>query len=247
MQDTTSNLIVVGGPGINQITWHYSGLKDASGRRVLPAYFDKDGAGTDFIHVAPSGNSYYVEEFRGSLRADYGMIQCFYDAANGRYVLLVSGLGGPGTWAAAKVLSHYDERMLYGKVVIVGYRDTNSDGYLDNIAVAEVISTQGVGVYWDAQCKNEVSSVDWGMMEPGSSTSVMVYVRNEANTSTVFSLSAENWNPVNASQYISLTWDYAGAVVDVGAVVQVTVSLWVSDTIEGVTDFTFDIVVTRSD
>jgi len=46
---------------------------------------------------------------------------------------------------------------------------------------------------------------------------------------------------------MSLTWDYGGQVIDVGAVVQVTLSLTVSDTIEGVTSFSFDIVIVGSD
>jgi hypothetical protein len=246
MVDTSSNLIVVGGPGVNQITWHYNGLEE-SGQHVLPMYFDKDENGTDYIHVGPSGNSYHVEYDAGQVKSDYGMIQCIYDAANGRYVLVIAGLGGAGTWAAAKVLSTHDNWSLYGKALIVGYSDSDSDGYLDNIAISEVISTEGIGVYWDSECIDPVASIDWGMIEPGAIKNVTVYVRNEGNTTATISLSTENWNPANASNYMNLTWDYTGQVIDVGEVVQVTLSLSVSNTIEGITNFSFDIVIVRSD
>lgn len=247
MLDTSNNLIVVGGPGVNQITWHYNGLEAETGQHVLPMYFEKDENGTDYIHVEPSGNSYYVEYNAGQVRADYATIQCIYDAANGRYVLLIAGLGGAGTWAAAKVLSTHDSWSLYGKAVVVGYNDSDSDGYLDNIAISEVISTEGIGVYWNSECSDQVSSIDWGIIEPGSTKNATVYVRNEGNTAATISLSTENWSPVNASNYMNLTWDYTGQIIDVGEVIQVTLSLSVSDSIEGITNFSFDIVIVRND
>ena len=247
MSDTSSNLIVVGGPGVNQITWHYNGLREGSGQRVLPMYFEKDEEGTDYIHVEPSGNSFYMQyDGLTRIRADYGMVQCFFDAANGRYALVMAGLGGAGTWAAAKVLSSHETWGLNGKAVVVEYNDSDSDGYLDNIAIAEVISTQGIGVYWDSECSSQVSSIGWGMIEPGSTENRMVYVRNEGDTIATISLSTENWSPASASNYMNLTWDYAGQVIDVGEVVQVTLSLSVSDTIEGITNFSFDITIVGS-
>lgn len=104
----------------------------------------------------------------------------------------------------------------------------------------------GVGVYWDGSCNNLVSSIDWGTVNPGSTKEVTVYVKNEGNAPETLSLEAENWNPSTASSYLSVTWDYGGQVIDVGGVVQVTLSLSVSDTIEGITSFSFDIVITGS-
>lgn len=245
MVDNSSNLIVVGGPGVNQITWYYNGLTNESGR-VLPVYFDKDENGTDYIQVAPSGNSYYVQYDEGQVSTDYGMAQCVYDAAHSRYVLIIAGLGGSATWAAADVLSSFDLWNLYGKAVVVGYNDTDQDGYLDHIAISEVVSTEGIEVYWDSACNNQVSSIDWGTIQPGSVKNVTVYIRNEGNTSTTISLSTQNWTPPNASLYMNLTWNYGGEVIEVGAAIQVTLSLWVSDSIQGITDFSFDIVITRS-
>ena len=109
------------------------------------------------------------------------------------------------------------------------------------------VKTTGVGVYWDSGCSNSVTSVNWGTVAPGSTNDVTVYIKNEGNAAETLSSTAENWNPSIASTYMTLTWDYAGQVIDVGEVVQVTLSLSVSDTIEGITSFSFDIVIVGSD
>ena len=109
------------------------------------------------------------------------------------------------------------------------------------------VKAMGVGVYWDSGCSNTVTSVNWGTVEPGSTNGVTVYIKNEGNVAETLSSTAKNWNPAGVSAYMSLTWDYAGQVIDVGEVVQVTLSLSVSATIEGITSFSFDIVIIGSD
>lgn len=112
-----------------------------------------------------------------------------------------------------------------------------------NVGTIEAI---GVGVYWDSDCSTEVTSIDWGVVEPGATKKVTVYVRNEGSAPVTLSLETENWNPSDASDYMSLTWNYAGQVIEASMVVQVMLSLAVSDTIEGITSFSFDIVIIGS-
>jgi hypothetical protein len=108
------------------------------------------------------------------------------------------------------------------------------------------IKAIGVGVYWDSGCSNQVTSVDWGTIEPGATKNVTVFIRNEGNAPETLSLETENWNPQNASSYMNLTWDYGSQVIDVDEVIQVTLSLSISDTIEGITNFSFDIIIIGS-
>lgn len=109
------------------------------------------------------------------------------------------------------------------------------------------VKAMGVGVYWDSSCNNHVSYIDWGAVEPGATKDVTVYIKNEGNAPEILSLATENWNPSIAASYMSVIWDYGGQVVDVGVVFQVTLSLSVSGIIEGITNFSFDIVITGSD
>jgi hypothetical protein len=75
---------------------------------------------------------------------------------------------------------------------------------------------------------------------------VTIYVRNEGNVAATLSKTAQNWNPSSASTYITLNWNYAGQTLAVYQVLQVNLSLTVSPTISGITNFTFDITVTAT-
>jgi len=108
------------------------------------------------------------------------------------------------------------------------------------------VKAVGVGVYWDSTCSNPVTSINWGTVQPGSKKDTTVYIKNEGNAPETLSLETQNWNPTTASSYISLTWDYGGQAINVGGVVKVTLSLSVSSTIQGITNFSFDIVITGS-
>jgi hypothetical protein len=108
------------------------------------------------------------------------------------------------------------------------------------------VKAVGVGVYWDNACSSRVASIDWGLVEPGSAENVTVFIRNEGNVAATLSLEAVNWSPLNASDFITLSWDYSGQVVDPNEVVEVALFLSVPSSIEGITSFIFDIVIAGS-
>jgi len=108
------------------------------------------------------------------------------------------------------------------------------------------VKAVGVGVFWDSNCTNPVSFIDWGMVEPGSMNNVTVYVRNEGNVVASISLATENWNPSNASDYLTLSWNYDGRELNPLEVVQVTLTLSVSSSVQGIESFSFDIIISVS-
>jgi len=55
-----------------------------------------------------------------------------------------------------------------------------------------------------------------------------------------------NWNPSNASDYMTLSWDYGGQSINPDEVVQVTFTLSVDASIDGITGFSFDITIVGS-
>jgi hypothetical protein len=139
--DTVHNLVSFGGPGVNMVTKYYNDLKDQLGNRLLKAYFLKDNLGVDYIYVQTTGKAYYIEyDAQGRKKTDYAMIQVYYDQNYGRWVLIIAGLGGEGTWAASKVLATYENWSLSGTDAIVKYYDSNKDGYLDTITIAETVA-----------------------------------------------------------------------------------------------------------
>jgi len=243
-----SNLVVVGGPGVNQVAWYYNNLRNASGARVLPVYFDKDENGEDCIFVASSGNSYAIErDALDRVSADYGVVTLFYDAERGIWVVIVAGLGGSGTVAATKLLASYKSWSLFGRVAVVKFADSDGNGYLDEVSVAESVGFgKSIDVYWDDRCMNLVESIDWGMLLPGETKNVTIYVRNEGESETVLALNVYDWNPVDASNYLTVEWNNTGDTVEPGQIVAVALILTVDSEVNGITDFSVTIEVNSS-
>lgn len=104
----------------------------------------------------------------------------------------------------------------------------------------------GVGIYWDSACTNRTSSINWGSLDPGSNKTVTVYVRNEGNAVATLSKAEQNWNPSAASNYMTLSWNYLGQTLSVNQVFQVKLTLIVSSTVSGITNFSFDLTVSAT-
>ncbi len=114
------------------------------------------------------------------------------------------------------------------------------------ISNAGAVMAIGVGVYWNSDGTNMVTSINWGTLESGSNTNRTCYIQNEGNSATVFSMNATNWNPSNASDYISLSWDYGGQLVNTDELIPVIFTLSISNSVEGITSFSFDITIVGS-
>ena len=109
-------------------------------------------------------------------------------------------------------------------------------------SVSAVEATGGIGIYWDAGCTKTVSSIDWGVLSPGQTKEVVVYVRNEGNQSVSLTLTPMNYSPANASDFLNFTWTCVEAGVAPGKTFQVTQSLYVSPNTGGISAFSFNIV-----
>lgn len=244
MQDVTSNLIVIGGPGVNQVAYYYNELRDEEWNKVLPVVYERGPEG-DYLYVQSSGTEYRIErDDQDRVTADYGVIQIFRDGV--RYVLLVFGLGGDGTRATAEVLSNYESWNLSGRASMIKYYDGDGDGALDAMSVVESVEPPEVTVeiYYDSECTSPVSSIDWEMVEPGSSSNYTVYVKNLGETSVKLYLNTQNWDPSDAALYMSLDWNYTGVVLEPLESIPIMLTLTVSAEATGITDFSFEIVVT---
>lgn len=106
------------------------------------------------------------------------------------------------------------------------------------------IKAVGVGVYADAQCTIPVSTINWGVMEPGETKGITVFIRNEGNVPSTLNIATESWSPPEAEQHIIFTNDYDGRTVNPMETVQVLFTLYVKPTISGIEQFSFDILVT---
>lgn len=107
------------------------------------------------------------------------------------------------------------------------------------------VKALNIGVYSDAACTNNLTSINWGFLEPGENASREIWIKNLGNTKITLNMTTESWDPNNASDYIKLSWDYTGQVLDVNQSIKAVLSLSVSKDIEGtgITEFLFTIVI----
>jgi len=108
------------------------------------------------------------------------------------------------------------------------------------------VNTVNVEVFWDVDCTQIITDIDWGVLDPGESTSKTIYVKNTGSTAMMLNMTYSGWNPVEAGTYLSLTWDREGAIVAVDEVASAVLTLHVSDTIAGITSYSFDITIAGS-
>jgi len=115
-----------------------------------------------------------------------------------------------------------------------------------SIGNVAAVKTVDVSVWQDVNLTTPLKQLDWGLVEPGENVTITCYVRNEGNTPETLSLSTGKWTPVNASDWISLSWNLEGATIDVGEALMGNLTLSVLPSIESVTTFSFDTVIVGS-
>jgi hypothetical protein len=130
-------------------------------------------------------------------------------------------------------------------VAILGTIIVNS-GSSKAFAYANSMRGVGVGIYWNQACTNRTLSFDWGLISPGSNSTVMVYIRNEGDSAVSLWMATSNWTPHVASGYMTLSWTYSGRILSADEVIPMELILNVSPTVSGITDFSFDIVITAT-
>jgi hypothetical protein len=138
--DNTTNLIVVGSPEVNALSYYYNSLRNRYAEPLVPALFVINSTeGYNYLYVPISGSIYKMEfNEQGDLVADYGVIMVFQDQFQ-HYIVMVYGLGSDGTLGACQVLKDYDLWSLYGSAVIVKSYANTSGTFPTNSSIVEVV------------------------------------------------------------------------------------------------------------
>ncbi|MEM2111555.1 MAG: hypothetical protein QXX08_06725 [Candidatus Bathyarchaeia archaeon] len=119
---------------------------------------------------------------------------------------------------------------------------------LTNKTVANqgTITAIGVGVYWNSNGTNAVTSFNWGMIDPGGNKSITCYIKNEGTRMVTLTMYTSNWSPTNATQYMTFSWNLEGQTLNPGQIKQAIFTLQVSASIQGITNFSFDVTIVGS-
>jgi len=111
------------------------------------------------------------------------------------------------------------------------------------------VKTLGIAVYGDEACTQSLTFIDWGLVEPGGSRRREIWINNTGNTQVKLNMTTEGWNPAEAKNYITLTWDKEGTPLSVNQLVKATLTLTVSASVTqtNIRDFSFTIVITGNE
>ena len=110
--------------------------------------------------------------------------------------------------------------------------------YLASVSIKSIGRLKTLGL----ECDTEF--IDWGFLDPGDVVNHTIQVKPTGTLLSVLTLTTETWDPLNASTFLSLSWDYTGEILDPGVWISLELSLSVDPLIHDVNSFSFDIVVT---
>ena len=103
-----------------------------------------------------------------------------------------------------------------------------------------------VGVFADSACTQNLTSVSWGSVYPGETVNRTFYVKNTGNAAVTLSMVTSDWNPVAANGPVNIVWNREGVSLNPGLSTSAVLTLSVSSSVTGITDFSAKIVVTGS-
>lgn len=106
------------------------------------------------------------------------------------------------------------------------------------------ITTIGFQFYSDPECTVPIEEINWGTVGLGETHYQVGYLRNIGNGDVTATMFVDNWNPLEAKNAITVTWDSDGVFLCPGEVAEVTINLTTTNDwrlVVNFTDFTFDI------
>jgi len=109
------------------------------------------------------------------------------------------------------------------------------------------ITTVNVGVYSNSGCTENCTSITWGSLYPGNSTSRTVYVKNTGTVPITLTMTADSWTPTNADDYLTVDWDQQDTVLYIGDSISANITLTAATDTGELQDFNVDIVITGTE
>jgi len=109
---------------------------------------------------------------------------------------------------------------------------------------AGTVNTVGVAAYWNSACTNATTSINWGPMSPGEMRYYIIYIKNPGNTAENLSMATSAWNPPSAMDHLTLIWNCTGYRLAAGNVVAANLTLSISSSVSGFSNFAFNMTIT---
>lgn len=111
------------------------------------------------------------------------------------------------------------------------------------------IKSVGLEIYSDAGGNTFLTSIDWGRVDAGGSAEQQAYCMLVGNTPATLSFVTIDYVPPLAEQYMDLTWDYSGAILQPDTIYPLKFILTIASNVEDseIESFSFDIYITATE
>ena len=113
-----------------------------------------------------------------------------------------------------------------------------------DVTLSGTLTAVNVEVYSDSACTQPCTTLNVGTVNPGSSVTQIIYIKNTGTVPVTLSMAINNWNPANAGSYLTLSWDRPNYILDVGAPVQATLTLTAASNTGTLTTFSVGVTIT---
>ena len=101
-----------------------------------------------------------------------------------------------------------------------------------------------VGEIKSIGCTVDTDFIDWGLLTPGEVQHHTIHVTVTGDVNATLKLETTDWQPPETQQYLFLSWNYAGQVLTPETTVIADLALFVSQSVQNITNFSFTIVIT---
>jgi hypothetical protein len=108
------------------------------------------------------------------------------------------------------------------------------------------IKTVGLTIYSDQNCTQQLTQIQWGILEPNSSKTIICFAKSTSNTAITVTVTTQNWDPANSPQYMTLTATPNNFSLNPSQTIQVALTLTIAENVTSITNFSFDITFNGS-
>ena len=108
------------------------------------------------------------------------------------------------------------------------------------------VSAVNVGVYSNYSCTQNLTSISWGTLYAGNSTTRTIYVKNTGTVPVTLTMTDGNWVPTTANTVLTLTWNRQNTVLNAGQSIQATLTLTAASNTGSLAAFNCDVTFTGS-
>jgi hypothetical protein len=116
---------------------------------------------------------------------------------------------------------------------------------LASVTIHNIATLKNVGleVYADQQLTQPLTQINWGTLQLGETKSYLAYVKNPSNVQVTLAVWTQNWNPNGTQNYVTLNCNLAGIMMQPSQVSPCNFTLHVASNTQGVSSFSFDIIM----